>query len=103
MAKLALSNLIGSRDELKAQYADASNLNARQAIYRYRQGNVEWMRWLFDQLDLPNDARVLEIGCGDAKLWTDNRDRLPAGWEIALCDMSAGMLAQSRRNLVSGR
>jgi SAM-dependent methyltransferase len=61
------------------------------------------MRWLFDQLDLPNDARVLEIGCGDAKLWTDNRDRLPAGWEIALCDMSAGMLAQSRRNLVSGR
>ena len=100
MAKLALSKLIRSRDELKAQYADPANLNARQAIYRFaRDAGTPWMRWLLDQMNLPADARVLEIGCGDGQLWLQNRDRLAVGWRVVLGDMSSGMIGKARGNL----
>jgi len=86
------------RQTLQRQYADASNLNARSAIYRFGHPNATpWPRWVFDQLgDLPADARVLEIGCGDGGLWKRNLDRLPTGWRIAMLDLSPGMLAAAR-------
>jgi SAM-dependent methyltransferase len=42
---------------------------------------------------------VLELGCGPGYLWAKNTDRIPAGWQIALCDQSSGMVRQARRNL----
>lgn len=89
-----------TREELAQQYRDASNLNARSAIYRFAtsSGNpTPWPRWVFDQFapGLPDDARVLELGCGDGALWKKNRDRTPAGWRVTLCDLSPGMLAAS--------
>ena len=89
------------RQTVQAQYADASNLNARSAIYRFGDPSATpWPRWVFDQLrDLPADAKVLEIGCGDGGLWKQNLDRLPAGWRIVMSDLSAGMLAAARAAL----
>jgi ubiquinone/menaquinone biosynthesis C-methylase UbiE len=55
---------------------------------------------VFDQLrDLPADAKVLEIGCGDGGLWKRNLDRLPAGWRIVMYDLSTGMLIAARAAL----
>jgi SAM-dependent methyltransferase len=87
-----------SREEMKSQYRDASNLNARSAIYRFAtDGGTPWPRWVFDQLlRLPAKARVLEIGCGDGALWQRNADRTPAGWRVTLCDLSPGMLTGAR-------
>ena len=86
-----------TRQELAQQYKDASNLNARSAIYRFATASAAppWPQWVFDQFapDLPPDARVLEIGCGDGALWKKNRDRTPASWRVILCDLSPGMLA----------
>ena len=82
------------------QYQDASNLNARIALHqRFGTSKIAWHRWVFDQFDLPPDARVLELGCGPGQLWVQNLDRLPAGWQVTLSDFSLGMVEQARRNL----
>lgn len=84
------------------QYKDASNLNARVAIHKQFSTNpYGWMNWVFDQLlKLPEDANILELGCGPGYLWQESISRIPAGWRITLSDFSPGMLDAAWRNLV---
>jgi SAM-dependent methyltransferase len=85
---------------LADQYKSASNLDARMALHtRFGTNPVPWHRWVFDRLDLPPTAQILEIGCGPGKLWRENVDRIPAGWDITLSDFSPGMLAEAREYL----
>lgn len=82
------------------QYRDASNLNARIALHeRFSTNGYGWMRWVLDQMKLPPNARVLEIGCGTGKLWAENADRIPEGWSIMLTDASPGMLREAESKL----
>jgi ubiquinone/menaquinone biosynthesis C-methylase UbiE len=85
---------------LNDQYQDATNLDARVRLHLLFSANpYGWQRWCFDHYALPAAARVLEIGCGPAHLWTTNSDRVPPGWRVTLSDFSSGMLQQARRNL----
>jgi ubiquinone/menaquinone biosynthesis C-methylase UbiE len=82
------------------QYKDGSNLNARIALHqKFSSNKYDWQRWVFDQLDLPSNSRVLECGCGPGWLWLRNADRIPQEWEVTLSDFSAGMLKEARANL----
>jgi len=92
---------------LKAeQYRDASNLDARVLIHeRFSTNPYGWFQWVFDRLlKLPENAKILELGCGHGLLWKENLNRIPKGWTITLSDLSPGMLDAAWRNLVvSGR
>jgi SAM-dependent methyltransferase len=78
------------RDE---QYRDDSNLRARMELHRRFSTNPEpWHRWVFDRLDFPDAAEILEVGCGPAELWAQNCERIPEGWRLTLADLSPGML-----------
>lgn len=88
------------------QYRDAANLEARIALHgRFSSNGYGWFPWLFDQLCAGSHASVLDIGCGSARLWAGNRDRLDRTWRAGLCDFSAGMVADARAALarVPGR
>ena len=85
------------------QYRDSSNLDARAEIHRRFSTNQQgWFNWLFDHLlkKFPEDAKILELGCGPAYLWKECFSRIPVGWKITLSDLSAGMLDAAWRNLV---
>ena len=84
------------------QYKDSSNLDARVAIHnRFSVNPQGWMNWVFDHLlKLPEDANLLELGCGPGYLWKENVLRIPAGWRVTLSDLSSGMLDAAWRNLV---
>ena len=80
-------------DYLHKQYGDLSNLDARVALHaRFSTSPIDWQRWVFDQLDLPAEARVLELGSGPGWLWRGNVERIPAGWTVTLSDFSPGMV-----------
>ena len=85
---------------LTDQYRDASKLQARMGLHdRYGVNPYNWHRWVFDQLDLPPQGRALELGCGPARLWRENGERIPDGWTVVLTDLSVGMLQEVRRHL----
>jgi len=84
------------------QYKDSSNLDARVEIHkRFSKNPYGWMNWVFDHLlKLPEDAKVLELGCGPGYLWKENINRIPVEWRITLSDLSSGMLDAAWRNMV---
>lgn len=82
------------------QYADDRNLAARIALHeRFTTDPEPFHRWLFDRIELPAQAEILEVGCGPAKLWAENLDRIPAGWSLTLTDFSPGMLEAASRTV----
>lgn len=83
-------------------YRDASNLQARINLHtRFKTNPYDWFRFVFDQFLLPEDAEILELGCGPGNLWVKNLERIPSGWGITLSDFSPGMLEEAARNLAS--
>jgi ubiquinone/menaquinone biosynthesis C-methylase UbiE len=85
---------------LREQYKDASHLNDRIQLHlRFSTNRYDFHKWVFDHLQPGPESRVLELGCGPGSLWRPNLDRIPAGWQITLTDISPGMLEQARANL----
>ena len=84
------------------QYRDSSNLNARVNLHRRFSTNPDgWFPWVFNILErLSTTANVLELGCGPGYMWSECIDRIPAGWNITLSDLSDGMLDAAWRDLV---
>jgi ubiquinone/menaquinone biosynthesis C-methylase UbiE len=88
-------------ERTRQQYATDANLTARINLHRRFSANpTSWNRWVFDQMRLSNGASVLEIGGGTGRLWSENRDRLPAGFRLVFSDPSGGMLASATERLV---
>ncbi len=84
------------------QYRDSTNLDARVVIHqRFSTNSYGWFQWIFDTLTtLPEQAAILELGCGPGYLWRNCVHRIPSGWRITLSDLSPGMVDAAWRNLV---
>lgn len=84
------------------QYENASNLQARIKIHElYSTNKYGWMRWYFERIKVPENARILEVGCGDCSFWHKNIDRIPEHWDVMLTDFSEGMLKDAKNMLGS--
>ena len=97
---LELVNINEMEQKLKQQYRDASNISARINLHRdFSMNPVSWFSWVFDECSFFEGEKVLEVGCGDASLWTQNIDRIPADMQITLTDISYGMVRDATRNV----
>lgn len=89
-----------ARARLAEQYKDGSNLNARMRLHaRFSTNRYGIFPWIFDQMDMPADARVLELGTGTGMMWKNNGHRIPRQWRIVLSDLSAGILTEGLANI----
>ena len=79
--------------ELRRQYKDSSNLNARSAVHRFGKGGGFGPTQVLDLMlqTIPTDADILEVGCGPGWMWRGSLDRVPRSWRIVLTDLMPGM------------
>lgn len=93
-------NEINKDTILMKQYKNSSNLQARINIHDlYSINKYGWHRWVYDNLKLKDNMKVLEIGCGNGELWKRNSDRIPKNCELYLTDISKGMIKDAEENL----
>ena len=85
---LDLIHLTNMENSLKSQYQNSSNIAARIQLHSQYSVNPQgWFPWLYEQ-----------CGCGNAQLWTENRNRLPKELSVVLSDISEGMIREIRRD-----
>lgn len=95
---LDLIHLTVMEKSLKNQYQNASNISSRINLHSLYSVNPEgWFPWIYGQCQIHPGMRILELGCGDGALWTQNLSRLPEDVHITLSDISEGMLRDARR------
>ncbi len=103
---LDLIHLTTMENSLKIQYQNSSNIAARIRLHSQYSSNPQgWFPWLFEQCQIQDGMKILEIGCGNAQFWTENLQRLPQTISVMLSDISEGMIREIRRDdrLDSGR
>jgi len=115
---LHLIHLTGMEKSLKSQYENANNISARIRLHKEFSTNKQgWFPWIFETGVLPyveagksesvtsdetrqsEMVKILELGCGEGSLWTENLDRIPENVHITVSDISEGMIRDIRRNI----
>lgn len=97
---LQVVNLNEMEQKLKSQYLNSSNISARINLHKeYAVNKKGWFPWLFEQCQIQPGDTILEIGCGDASLWRENRERIPENIKIVLSDLSDGMMRDVKRSI----
>lgn len=97
---LDLIHLTSMEKSLKTQYQNATNISARIRLHRDYSVNPQgWFPWIYEQCRIQKKQKILELGCGNGALWTENYSLLPEHIEIILSDISEGMLRDARRNI----
>lgn len=97
---LELIHLTTMEHSMLSQYQNASNISARIRLHKDYSVNKEgWFTWIFKQCRITSGLNILELGCGDGTLWTENASRIPDNILVTLSDISEGMLRDARRNI----
>ena len=98
---LSLVQLSNEETNIIEQYKNAKNLNDRICLHeKYTTNSHGWFNWLFEKIDFSKVNRLLELGCGNGKLWQENKIDL-RNREIFLSDISEGMVEEVRNKLGS--
>ena len=84
---------MNKEENLKRQYADDKNLSARYKLHLKHSTNKQgFYAWLWEQYELFENCRILELGCGNGGQWENRNDSLPHGCSVVLSDFSEGMV-----------
>ncbi|MFQ6792494.1 MAG: MerR family transcriptional regulator [Thomasclavelia sp.] len=96
---IELIKLSSIDESIVNHYMNAKNLEARIKLHDLFSTNQEgWFPWLFKQIDFSTVYKLLEIGCGNGKLWENNHYSL-RNREIFLSDNSEGMVNELKNKL----
>lgn len=97
---LNLIHLTNMEKSLKSQYQNSTNISARIHLHNlYSQNKQGWFPWLYEQYQIQDGMKILELGCGNGSLWLENIGKIPSGVSITLSDISQGMLRDAKREI----
>lgn len=96
---IELVHLSQVETEIVEHYKNATNLNSRIMLHdKYSVNKKGWFTWLYEQIDFGGVYRLLEVGCGNGKLWKDRNINI-RNREIFLSDSSVGIIEEVRKEL----
>lgn len=96
---ISLIKMSNDDSNIIEHYKNAKNLNVRISLHdKYSQNKQGWFPWLFEQINFSHINKLLEVGCGNGKLWKNNKINL-RNREIFLSDSSQGMVDEVRKTL----
>lgn len=96
---ISLIKMSNDDSNIIEHYKNAKNLKVRISLHdKYSQNKQGWFPWLFEQIDFSHINKLLEVGCGNGKLWKNNKIDL-RNREIFLSDSSQGMIEDVRKTL----
>lgn len=96
---ISLLQMFNIESNIVEQYKNSNNLNVRISLHdQFSTNKTGWFNWLFNRIDFSKVNRLLEIGCGNGKLW-ENRNIDLRNREIFLSDISEGMVHEVRKKL----
>lgn len=96
---ISLIKMSSDDSSIVEHYKNAKNLSIRISLHdKYSQNKQGWFPWLFQQIDFSKINRLLEVGCGNGKLWKSNKIDL-RNREIFISDSSQGMIDEVRKSL----
>lgn len=98
---IQLIQLSNEDSNIIEHYKNAKNLDVRILLHeKYSVNPVGWFPWVLKQIDFSKVNCLLEVGCGNGKLWENNTINL-RNREIFLSDASSGMVEEVRNHLGS--
>lgn len=93
-------SLIKDTNIVKEQYKSDFNLKTRISIHeRYSANKKGFGNWIFEQYEIKENYRVLELGCGNGAMWINHVYEVPKTACIILTDFSEGMLLEAKNNI----
>lgn len=84
---------------IKEQYNSDKNLNLRSNLHSYNVNKIDWDVWCFDNMNFCKNDKVLELGCGNGKLWLKNKEKIKGDINITLSDFSKSMIKSAKNSL----
>ncbi len=85
---------------IEGMYVARDTLSVRISLHdKYSVNRQGWHNWVFEQYAFAPGARVLEIGCGNGRVWQGREGLLPEGVQVLLTDFSPLMLDKARAAL----
>ena len=90
-------NLI--KEFAEQQYKTSQNLSARMNLWSYGSNPESLHKWIFTKIQVQENERVLELGCGTGQLWLENFNKIPSTCSIVLSDFSKEMVSKAKENL----
>jgi ubiquinone/menaquinone biosynthesis C-methylase UbiE len=81
------------------QYKTHQNLSNRINIWSYGTNPESIYKWIFRNIKLQENERLLELGCGTGNLWLENYKSVNLNNSIIISDASKNMLNTARSKL----
>lgn len=83
-------------EQVLKMYIKKDTLSTRINFHdKYSVNKYGWGNWVFDQYEFCDNATILELACGTARIWLGREDRLPKNYKIILSDLSSLMVEQA--------
>ena len=83
---------------MEKQYGTADRLNTRISIHaKYSVNRQGFGSWITEHYRFPEQASVLELGCGTGEMWKGRTALIRRCGRLVLSDLSAGMLEQAKK------